>query len=83
MKKFHRIVKIIILLSGSKFLLAADGPAPSQVSQRLHERAVLRSIAPAEPGGPDSRPERCLRAVVHGHPPSVGVSARSMYRDIQ
>ena len=43
MKKFHRIVKIIILLSGSKFLLAADGPAPSQVSQRLHERAVLRN----------------------------------------
>jgi len=43
MKKFHRIAQIIILLSGSKFLLAGDGPGSSQPSQRLHERALLRN----------------------------------------
>jgi soluble lytic murein transglycosylase-like protein len=43
MTKFHRIAKIIILLSGSNFLLAGDGPLPSQTSQRLHERALLRN----------------------------------------
>jgi soluble lytic murein transglycosylase-like protein len=43
MKKFHRIVNIIILLSGSKFLLAADGPSSAQSAQRLHERALLRN----------------------------------------
>lgn len=43
MTKFHRIAKIIIILSACQFLLAADGPAPSQPSQRLHERALLRN----------------------------------------
>ena len=43
MTKLHRIATIIILLSGSKFLLAADGPVSTQSSQRLHERAQLRN----------------------------------------
>jgi len=43
MKKFHRIATIIILLSGSKFVLAADGPASTQSAERLHERAQLRN----------------------------------------
>ena len=38
---FYRVATIILLLSGS--LLAGDGPAASQVPQKLHERALLRN----------------------------------------